>query len=102
MPATVDKLRINNPFTDKRVKLLPCQKEMVVYWRENFGSSQRELARIFKVSRRLIQFTLDENKHIENLKRREERGGTKKYYDKEKYKNAMRDHRSHKKNLYLK
>ena len=99
MPAKVDPLRIDNPFMDKRVKLLPCQKEAVIYWSQEKGLSQRKLAKMFKVSRRTIQFVLDDEKLKENLKRREERGGTKIYYDKDKHREAMQKHREHKKDI---
>lgn len=96
MPRKTDAMAINDVFIDRRVKLLPCQKEMVLYWREK-GLSQRQLAKMFKVSRRLITFVLDPEKQKENLKRRAERGGHKQYYDKDKHAEAIRDHRNYKK-----
>ena len=99
MPYKTDKLSIESPFLDKRCKLLPCQKERIVYLRETENLSQRKLAEIFKVSRRTIQFIIDPSKHYENLKRREERGGTKIYYNKEKNNIAQKEHRIRKYNL---
>jgi len=95
MPYKTEKLAIKDPFMDRRTKLLPCQKQMVKYWRA-VGYSQRQLAKMFKVSRRLIQFTIDEDKHKENLKRRDERGGTKQYYNREKHNEYMKKHRKDK------
>lgn len=100
MPAIVDKITINNPFQDKRSKLLPCQKERIYYlYNVVQGYSQRDLAKMFGVSRRTVQFIIDPEKHKENLKRREERGGTKVYYDKEKHRLSMQAYRQHKREL---
>lgn len=101
MPRITDIKPIDNPFQDRRVKLLPCQKEMVHYWSKR-GLSQRKLAAMFKVSRRTITFILDPEKKKENLKRREERGGTMQYYDKEKHTNSIREHRNYKKDIFKK
>jgi transposase len=93
MPYKTDKLAYNCPFLDNRSKLLPCQKEMVVWYKENEGMSQRKLAAKFNVSRRTIQFILDPEKLSKNKQRRAERGGSKAYYDKEKHKQSMKKHR---------
>jgi len=61
--------------------------------------SQRALARQYGVSRRTIQFILDPKKLEENKKRREERGGSKIYYDREKHTASVRSHRRYKKRL---
>jgi transposase len=52
---------------------------MVLYWTER-GMSQRNLAKLFKVSRRLITFIQDPKKKEIDLQRRAERGGRKIYY----------------------
>lgn len=95
MASKADKITVNCPFMDKRTKLLPCQKEMVIH-HHNKGFSQRALAKLFNVSRRTIQFILDPKKKEENLKRREERGGTMAYYDVDKHREYMRTHRGNK------
>lgn len=97
----VDNKRINDPFLDKRVRLLPCQKEMLVYWRDR-GMSQRALAKMFRVSRRTIQFAVDSHKLSENKIRREERGGWRQYYDKEANREYAANHRDHKNGLFNK
>jgi len=100
MPAKVDKFSINNPFQDKRSKLIPCQKERIYHmYNVQGGFSQRELAKMFGVSRRTIQFIIDPDKHKDNLNRREERGGTSVYYDRDKQREYMRTHRNNKKLL---
>lgn len=68
---------------------------MIKYWRDE-GASQRMLAKMFGVSRRLIQFKLDDEKLQKNLERRQERGGTKQYYDKDKHRDYMKSHRKDK------
>jgi len=95
MPFKTDKIAIGCPFMDRRTKLLPCQKEMVIYWR-NKGLSQRQLASKFNVSRRLIIFITDPEKHLLNLKARDERGGSKVYYVKDQHTKSIREHRNYK------
>lgn len=95
MPRLTDSLAINDPFLDRRTKLLPCQKERVLSL-HNTGASQRKLAAMFGVSRRLITFVIDPSKQLANLERRQERGGTKQYYDKSKHADSMRTHRIYK------
>jgi phage pi2 protein 07 len=95
MPYKTQEVKYDDPFLDKRCKLLPCQKEMVLHYRKE-GWSQRELARHFNVSRRLIQFILDPEKLEKNYQVRIENGGSKQYYDKEKHTEAIRNHRRRK------
>ena len=101
MPYKTDKEAYNCPFLDNRTKLLPCQKEMILHYREQ-GYSQRKLAEMFSVSRRTIQFVLDPEKLAENKRRRAERGGTKQYYDKEKHNASMKKYRNLKNNTLKK
>lgn len=96
MPYKTEKLKLDSKFLDRRVKLLDCQKEMVVWWRNERNLSQRKLAEMFGVSRRTIQFILDPRKLKENKERRKERGGSKQYYDKDKNNQYMKTHRKYK------
>jgi hypothetical protein len=99
MPYKTDKAKIDCPFFDKRVKLLPCQKEMVLYYHQQ-GFSQRKLAKMFNVSRRLIIFTIHPERLAKNLEARRDRGGTMAYYKGGETWNAyQRKHRKHKYNL---
>jgi len=79
MPYKTEKVKLDCPFLDRRTKLLPCQKEMMIYW-HNEGLSQRKLASMFNVSRRLVIFTTQPEKHNKNLQARIDRGGSKIYY----------------------
>jgi hypothetical protein len=74
---------------------------MVMYWGKQ-GASQRRLAKMFNVSRRLIQFILNPESHKKNLERRRELGGSKIYYKKDKHTKAIREHRQYKKELLTK
>ena len=98
MPYKVETLAINDAFLKRSAKLIPCQKEMVIYW-HNRGLSQRKLAALFNVSRRLITFIIDPAKHTDNLERRRERGGSKQYYNKDKHTEAIKEHRKYKHKL---
>ena len=99
MPYKTEKIKFNNPFLDRRCKLLPCQKErMKLLWEQ--GTSQRALAKMFNVSRRLVQFTCMPEKLEECKQRREERGGWRQYYKGgEEWEETMREHRNYKYNL---
>jgi hypothetical protein len=55
---------------------------------------------MFRCSRRLVQFITDPDKHIENLERRRENGGSKAYYNKEYHSKKVNEHRQYKKELF--
>lgn len=100
MPYKSEKITISGSRHDRRRKLTEGQKQEI---RENkMGLSQRKLAAVYGVSRRTITFILDPEKLAENLKRRQERGGHKQYYDKEKHAHYMQNHRKYKQDLYVK
>lgn len=95
MPYKTDKLALNDPFLKRSCKLLPCQKEMVKY-RHELGESIHSLSKVFKVSRRLIQFIIYPNRLEKSIVDRFNRGGSKIYYDREKHNNAIKNHRQYK------
>lgn len=98
MPLKLDKVALDNPFLDRRRKLLPCQEEMIKVYHEA-GTSINKLARDFKVNKRLIQFLLFPERKKKNLELRQDRGGSKIYYDREDHNNAMRSLRAYKKEI---
>lgn len=98
MPYRTEKLKIDCPFMDRRTKLLPCQKEMVLHY-HNLGYSQRAIARMFNVSRRLIIFIIHPERLAKNLDARRDRGGHKAYYDREKNNEYAKTHRRYKHKL---
>jgi len=98
MPFKTDKEKLGSPFLSRRVKLIPCQREMIGYWHREMGYGIRELSRMFKVSRRLIQFILFPERKAKDLENRKARGGSKIYYKKEYHKEKTKEHRRHKYN----
>lgn len=99
MPAIVDKYIINNEKYDRRVKLTKEEKKEIYEVYKQGLFSQRELATLFDVSRRTIQFIVFPDKLIENKKRRAERGGWRQYYNIEANTLEQKDHRAYKKLL---
>ena len=99
MPRITDLIPIADAFFKRNAKLIPCQKERIkaMY---NKGSTLVELAAIFKVNRRTIDFIVNPDKLIENKQRRDERGGSKIYYNKEKHTAAIQQTRLYKKELF--
>ena len=96
MPFKTDKIAINDPFLNRRIKLLPCQKEMIKWWYGNTDVSINSLAKMFKVNKRSIQFTLFPERLEKCKKHREARGGSKIYYIKEEHTKSIREHRQYK------
>lgn len=100
MPFKFDKIPINNPKHDKRVKLTAEDKQNIISDYETGLLSQRGLAEKYGVSRRLIQFTLDPEKEKRNKELFAERQKDGRYYDREKHNEQMKRHRDHKKQLF--
>lgn len=95
MPYKSESHNLPSKMMDKRIKLLDCQREMILYWTKE-GMSQRALARMFNVSRRTITFIQDPEKLAKNKQARLERGGSQQYYDKDKHAEYVRNHRKSK------
>jgi len=92
-----DKLKIKK-CDDKRIKLTNAERHEI---KQLYGKiSQRKLAKLYNVSRRLIIFIGCPEKYEQNLKCREERGGSMQYYNKQKHTKIMKKHRTYKKELY--
>jgi hypothetical protein len=100
MGSNVDYMRLDDAFLKRSAKLLPCQKEMVVYWRDK-GMTFQSLADMFKVSKRTIVFIVYPEKKKENYKRRIERGGSTIYYKKENHNKAIQNYREFKRELFI-
>lgn len=96
MPNKANAYRIKDPFLDKRVKLLPCQKAMVFWWYKE-GESINAIAFRFKVNKRLVQFILFPERYQKNLELRDERGGWSRYYDRVIHSASTKRHREYKK-----
>ncbi len=95
MPYSTDKKALKDPFLDRRRKLLPCQEEMIKVYHKA-GTSINQLSRDFKVNKRLIQFLLFPERKKKNVELRNDRGGSKIYYDRLEHNEAMNDHRRYK------
>ena len=86
---------------DRRVKLNDTQRKEIRELYSSGSYSQRGLAKLYGVSRRLIVFILDPSKHQANVARKKELLETKSYYDKDKQRAYMQSHRQYKQQLYL-
>ena len=98
MPYAFETHKLKLPVgTDRRVKLTSIQKEEI---KElfNSGVAQREIARDFKVSRRLIYWITHPEKYEEFREVR--RGCWKHYYNKESRNISMQEHRQYKANIF--
>lgn len=84
---------------DRRIKLNDVQKQEIIDLYRTTITSQRKLAKLYGVSRRLIYFILNPDKLEECKQRRLEKGTT--YYDKEKHRVYMQEHRTYRQKLYL-
>lgn len=96
MPRKSDTIAINNKELDRRIKLSETQKQQIV--NQSAYISIRQLAKMYNVSRRTIDFVLSPQKLKENIDRRKERNIS--YYDRKKNTDAQREHRQYKKELY--
>lgn len=83
---------------DRRVKI-PKSEYPKIRLKHEAGYGVRELGREYGVDHRLIQFILFPDRKKKNVEDRQERGGSKVYYNREKHRLAMRKHRAHKKAL---
>jgi DeoR/GlpR family transcriptional regulator of sugar metabolism len=100
MPRISDKIPINNPKLDRRIKLTAEDKELIKWLREEEQISYQKLANQFNVSKRTIIFICKPETLEACKKARKERGGSKIYYNKEKHTDATKEHREYKKELY--
>ena len=99
MGRKLDKIAINNPKLDKRVKLTDEQRKEIFEIRERDGTSYGKLALQFRISKRMVIFICKPETLEANKEKRAERGGSKIYYDKEKNNLAQKAHREYKKSL---
>lgn len=83
----------------KRVKIPLSDHESIRFRVLNKKAGVREIAREYGVDKRLIQFIAYPERLEQNKKLRALRGGSKKYYDKDKNTEYMRKHRIYKHEL---
>ena len=99
MPYKTEKIALNDAFLKRSSKLLPCQREMIVFW-GNRGLSQRNIAKMFNVSRRLITFILCPQKAKKNYQARIDNGGSSIYYNREQHNECIKNLRRYKQELF--
>lgn len=100
MPYLSSKIKIEHTIYDRRIKLTDEDKESIKQMYIN-GAAIRAIARHFCVDKRNIQFLLFPERKEKNIMDRKARGGTKQYYDKDKWKETQKEHRHYKQNLYM-
>lgn len=98
MPYKSEKMKLTKE-QDRRIKISERQKQEIIALKGKI--SQRKCAELYGISRRSVQFLWYPEKLEDNKKRREDRGGWKQYYDKEKWAETMREHRHYKQDIYL-
>jgi len=99
MPYWFEKLKIKLPKEKDRRRKLTDEDRETIKSLYKLGFGIREIARIFekKCSRRLIQFIL----FPERLKRLAKQRDWRDYYDRDKHREYMRNHRKYKKEVLL-
>ena len=100
LPSKIEKIAINNPSNDKRVKLTSEDKESIRREYAVGDTSYNKLALKYGVSKRLIYFVVNPDKQKIAKEQFSERQKDGRYYSKEKHRKYMQDHRLHKKQLY--
>lgn len=101
MPYKSEKIKIAGTQYDRRRKLTEDQKDYIRWLREEECLSQRALAAIFGVSRRLITFILFPEKERSNKEISKKLRSTGRYKpSKEQWAETMRNHRHYKQQLY--
>ena len=98
MPSPIDKIRVGKE-RDRRIKI-PASEHAYIKQRHDNGEAIRAIARDYGVDHRLIQFIIYPERLAQNYKNRLARGGSKIYYNKNKWRETMREHRAYKKTLY--
>lgn len=96
MPYKSEKIKISGTQFDRRRKLSEDDKKRILELRKTDGFSQRKLAALFGVSRRLIQYILDPAKLQRNKEIHKPH-----IYTKEEWAEVMRNHRKYKQQLYI-
>ena len=103
MPFQYERLRWHLPKEyNRRIKLTDRDKETIKKIHSQGTESINGLARLYGVSKRLIQFVLFPERYEKNKELRAIRGGSKRYYNREKNRLAEKNTRNYKQKIYLK
>lgn len=98
MPYKSERCKIAGTKYDKRRKLTAEQKAEIA---ELIGLSSREIARMYGISRRMVQFIQHPERLQRNKQCRANRGGWRQYYNRQEWAKAMRKHSRYKHALYV-
>jgi ribosome-binding protein aMBF1 (putative translation factor) len=101
MPYKSERIKIEGTQYDRRVKLSPDKKEYVRWLREEEKLSYNQLAKMFGVSKRLIQFVCNPEIHQKAKERFKELRKDGRYYDREAHNESVKSMRKWKQELYL-
>jgi hypothetical protein len=96
----IDSTRVGKE-KDRRIKIQASEHKYIISRHKN-GEGIRAMAREYGVDKRLIQFIIYPERKALNYKLRLARGGSKQYYNKDKWRETMREHRNYKKSLLVK
>ena len=99
MPFKSEKIKIEGTKFDRRIKLTQEQKDQIADLKGKI--SRIACANQFGVSKRTIDFIWYPERLERNKQLRQERGGSKQYYDRVKWAEQMKEHRDYKQDLYL-
>lgn len=92
------KYYLQGTMSDRRRRLTEEHRKEIL---DDTEHSYRELARMYGVTKNTIMYLKRPEAHLQNLKRRRERGGSKIYYNREVHNKAMRNYRKHKQELFV-
>ncbi len=101
MPYKSEKIKIAGTKLDRRVKLTPEQRVEIRHEHEFGGKSYNALARMYSVSKRLVQFICCPEKEEQAKRRFKELRADGRYYNKEKHTASVRDLRRYKQSLFI-
>ena len=100
MPYKSEKIKLSRE-QDRRIKLNDEQREEIKHKYSTGLYSQRQLAKEYNVSRRLITFIIDSEKEQRNKELFKERRADGRYKPtKREWANTMREHRHYKEKLF--
>jgi transposase-like protein len=100
MPYKSEKIRLPREY-DRRIKFTEEKKKQADLLISQ-GESITQTAKVLGISKRLLQFYLYPERHKKNLQDRQEKGGSKIYYNRQKHNESIKDLRHYKQNLFLK
>jgi hypothetical protein len=101
MPYKSERILIERTDFDRRIKLTEEDRAQIKEIRENTGQSYGSIAKEFGVSKRLIIFICNPDVAEQNRQAHKERRKDGRYYDRDKWRDAMKEHRNYKQKLFI-